>query len=151
HNQLPFPDAATNPATNPIHTYHVGLWFGSATDAAAAGCPGTVTPFNGDHTAGGQALSTRNFADDQGPLRQIVGGVAGGVTISPPSGVYATNQTVDLELLVNSQGRTIQTTHAAFDGIDISSLLASCLVPGTLPPNGITLKCAGVPLSVVGP
>ena len=41
-------------------------------DAMKAGCPATVTPFNGDHTAGIQALSTRNFADDQGPLRQLM-------------------------------------------------------------------------------
>jgi hypothetical protein len=72
HNQPPFPDASTNPATGPIHTYHVGIWFNSPTDAIAAGCPGTVTPFNGDHNAGIQALSTRKFADDQGPLRQLV-------------------------------------------------------------------------------
>jgi hypothetical protein len=25
HNQPPFPDAHTNPATEPIHTYHLGL------------------------------------------------------------------------------------------------------------------------------
>jgi len=72
HNQQPFPDAATNPATGPVHTYHVGVWFNSPLDAAAAGCPATVTPFNGDHNAGIQALSTRKFADDQGPLRQLV-------------------------------------------------------------------------------
>jgi hypothetical protein len=67
----PFPDAAENPATNPVHTFHLGLWFNSPDDAAAAGCPDEVTPFNGDHTAGIQALSTRNFPDDQGPLRQL--------------------------------------------------------------------------------
>jgi len=67
----PFPDVNTNPATGPVHTYHVGLWFGSAAAAAAAGCPNTVTPFNGTHTAGIQALSTRNFGDLQGPLRRI--------------------------------------------------------------------------------
>jgi hypothetical protein len=67
----PFPDAAENPATNPVHTFHLGLWFNSPDDAAAAGCPDDVTPFNGDHTAGIQALSTRNFPDDQGPLRQL--------------------------------------------------------------------------------
>jgi hypothetical protein len=44
------------------------LWFDSP---AAAGCAGTTTPFNGDHTAGIQALSTRNFPDDQRPLRQL--------------------------------------------------------------------------------
>jgi len=71
HN-APIADATTNPATAPVHTYHVGVWFNSPTDAAAAGCPASVTPFNGDHNAGIQALSTRKFADDQGPLRQLV-------------------------------------------------------------------------------
>ena len=52
HDQKPFPDANTNPATPPVHTFHLGLWFNSPQDAAAAGCPNGVTPFNGDHTAG---------------------------------------------------------------------------------------------------
>ena len=65
------PDASSNPATGPVHTFHLGLWFNSPADAAAAGCPNTVTPFNGDHNAGIQVLSTRNFANDQGPLRQL--------------------------------------------------------------------------------
>jgi hypothetical protein len=64
-------DAATNPAFLPVHTFHVGFWFNSPADAAAAGCPATVTPFNGEHNAGVQAMSTRNFADLQGPLRQL--------------------------------------------------------------------------------
>ena len=71
HNQPPFPDASMNPATEPIHTYHLGLWFGSPGAAQAAGCPNTVTRFNGDHRAGIQALSTRNFPNLQGPLRQL--------------------------------------------------------------------------------
>jgi len=71
HNQPPFPDASTNPATEPIHTYHLGLWFGSPGAAQAAGCPGTVTRFNGNHHAGIQALSTRDFPALQGPLRQL--------------------------------------------------------------------------------
>lgn len=71
HDDPPFPDASSNPATGPVHTFQLGLWFGSAEDAAAAGCPGNVTPFNGDHTAGSQVLSTRNFPDDDGPLRQL--------------------------------------------------------------------------------
>jgi hypothetical protein len=49
----------------------LGLWFNDPADAAAAGCQSTVTPFNGEHNAGVQALSTRNFADAQGPLRQV--------------------------------------------------------------------------------
>src|SRR5262249_39060884 len=47
-----FPDASSNPKTGPIHTYHLGLWFNSPEDAIKAGCPGNVTPFNGEHNAG---------------------------------------------------------------------------------------------------
>jgi hypothetical protein len=71
HNQPPFPDASANPATEPIHTFHLGLWFGSPAAAQAAGCPNTVTRFNGDHRAGIQALSTRNFDLLGGPLRAL--------------------------------------------------------------------------------
>jgi hypothetical protein len=71
HRKKPFPDANTNPTSAPVHTFHLGLWFGSPKAAAAAGCPTTVTPFNGDHTAGIQALSTRNFPALRGPLRQL--------------------------------------------------------------------------------
>ena len=55
----------------PVHTYHVGLWFNNPADAADVGCPNSVTPFNGNHTAGVQALSTRNFSATTGPLKRI--------------------------------------------------------------------------------
>lgn len=71
HDEAPNPDAATNPATPPVHEYHLGLWFNSPTDAAAAGCANATTPFNGEHNAGPQALSTLQFADTNGPLRQV--------------------------------------------------------------------------------
>ena len=64
-------DAETNPAFAPVHTFHLGLWFGSPQEAEDAGCPGTVTAFDGDHETGIQALSTRNFPALHGPLRQI--------------------------------------------------------------------------------
>ena len=67
----PFQDASVSPATNPIQMYHLGLWFDSPTDAQNAGCPASVTPFNGEHEAGLQVLNTANFADDEGPLRQL--------------------------------------------------------------------------------
>jgi hypothetical protein len=74
HEDPPFPDAAINPPFAPIHQFHLGLWFGSAGAARAAGCTGDQlvrTPFNGVHNAGVQALSTRNFGVRNGPLRQI--------------------------------------------------------------------------------
>ena len=63
-NDPPFPDANKNPATlgpdgktpGPVQTYHLGLWFNSPADAQNAGCPNTVTPFNGEHNAGIQVL-----------------------------------------------------------------------------------------------
>ncbi|MGI5236983.1 hypothetical protein [Dactylosporangium sp. CA-139066] len=64
-------DASSNPATAPVHQYHLGLWFNSPADAVAAHCTGSTTPFNGDHTAGVQALSTKNFPNDHGPLRDL--------------------------------------------------------------------------------
>jgi hypothetical protein len=67
----PFPDATLNPPFNPIQMYHLGLWFGSPQAAQAAGCPATVTPFNGEHNAGIQVLNTSNFPDDHGPLRDV--------------------------------------------------------------------------------
>ena len=67
----PFPDASLNPPMNPIHLYHVGLWFGSPAAAVAAGCPNVVTPFDGEHDAGLQVLNTRHYPDDHGPLRAV--------------------------------------------------------------------------------
>jgi hypothetical protein len=66
-----FPDASLNPPFNPIQMYHLGLWFNSPQDASKAGCPATVTPFNGEHDAGIQVLNTASFPDDQGPLRKL--------------------------------------------------------------------------------
>ena len=74
-NDPPFPDAATNPTTNPVQTYHLtyhlGLWFDSHQDAQNNSCPATVTPFNGEHNAGIQVLNTSNFPIGAGPLRSL--------------------------------------------------------------------------------
>jgi hypothetical protein len=64
-------DAEKNPAFDPVHTFHLGLWFGSPQEAKDAGCPGAVTAFDGDHKAGIQAFSTRNFPNLKGPLGEI--------------------------------------------------------------------------------
>jgi hypothetical protein len=64
-------DAKKNPEFKPVHTFHLGLWFGSPEEAKDAGCSDTLTPFDGDHSAGIQAFSTRQFDALEGPLRQI--------------------------------------------------------------------------------
>jgi hypothetical protein len=57
-----------NPGPAPVQTDHLGIWFADPADAVTAGCPGTVTPFDGDHNAGIQVLNTSNFAANNGPL-----------------------------------------------------------------------------------
>jgi len=64
-------DQGANPTFNPIHTFHVGVWFNSPQDASRNHCPTTVTPFNGDHTAGVQVLNSGSFPDGFGPLRHV--------------------------------------------------------------------------------
>jgi hypothetical protein len=64
-------DAANNPAFDPVHPFHLGMWFASSAGADRAGCGDAVTPFDGDHEAGIQALSTRNFPNLEGPLSRI--------------------------------------------------------------------------------
>jgi hypothetical protein len=65
-----FPSVSPNPTTGPIQMYHLGLWFNNPSDATKAGCPGNVTPFNGEHDAGIQMLNTSNFPN-LGPLSSV--------------------------------------------------------------------------------
>jgi hypothetical protein len=55
----------------PVELHHLGLWFADPTQAGNAGCPATVTPFDGDHDAGIQVLNTSNFPVANGPLGRI--------------------------------------------------------------------------------
>jgi hypothetical protein len=64
-------DATQNPATNPVQTYHLGLWFNNPQDVVKAGGPGTITPFNGEHDAGLQVLNSGLFGDTDGPLKRV--------------------------------------------------------------------------------
>ena len=55
----------------PVNLFHLGIWFADPADAVTAGCPGTVTPFDGDHSAGIQVLNTGGFPAAKGPLSHI--------------------------------------------------------------------------------
>lgn len=70
HTQEHPEDAPASVTQAPVHQFHVGLWFASPRDAAKAGCATDVTPFEGNHRAGVQAFSTRNFTS-RGPLAQV--------------------------------------------------------------------------------
>lgn len=68
HGEL---DAAENPATLPVHTFHIGIWFNSPIDAGKAECPDFTTPFNGEHNAGVQVLNSASFPELAGPLSYL--------------------------------------------------------------------------------
>ena len=59
-----------NPGGVAVQMDHLGMWFADPEQAVKAGCPGKVTPFDGDHNAGIQVLNTSNFPDNNGPLRR---------------------------------------------------------------------------------
>jgi hypothetical protein len=64
-------DAQKNLKFDPVHTLHLGLWFADPKEARQAGCSNAVTPFDGDHEAGIQALSTRNYPALRGLLLSV--------------------------------------------------------------------------------
>jgi hypothetical protein len=74
----PIADAAANNAQNaPVHTFHVGVWFNSVQDQVDAGCGSDPpTPFNGDHTAGEQVLTTVPVNVEINGVNQLVGPLA---------------------------------------------------------------------------
>lgn len=47
-----------NPGGVAVEIDHLGMWFADPEQAVKAGCPGKVTPFDGDHNAGIQVLNT---------------------------------------------------------------------------------------------
>ena len=55
----------------PVNLTHLGIWFADPADAVTAGCPGTVTPFDGDHNAGIQVMHTVPAVGLLGPLARI--------------------------------------------------------------------------------
>jgi hypothetical protein len=69
-----FPDAKEGVKVGPVQLYHIGLWFDSPAAAVKAHCANTVTPFNGAHDAGIQALTSSAFAAERGPLSLLTPG-----------------------------------------------------------------------------
>jgi len=54
--------------TVPVEMDHLGMWFADAADAVNAGCPGTVTPFDGDHQAGIQVWTPATLQTGKDPF-----------------------------------------------------------------------------------
>jgi glucose/arabinose dehydrogenase len=106
-------------------------------------------------------LSISSFGEDEDGELHVVG--LGGtvdrlapaatrrLTVSPPSGIYLLTQGFDLVLILEGAGPGLAGGRATLDGVDVSAALAGCLVSGTLPPAGVTLRCPGLQGALLGP
>lgn len=67
--------------------------------------------------------------------------VAPNLHISPATGRISTTQKFDLTLIVETRGHSITGGQAILDEADITTALKGCVIPGTTPPDGETLRC----------
>jgi hypothetical protein len=76
------------------------------------------------------------------------------LSVSPPSGQYATTQNFDLTLILGGAvGVSVVGESAAFDGADVTALLANC-IDGELVAGGVVVRCpylGGQLLNAAGP
>ncbi len=94
--------------------------------------------------------------DDSGEL--LVLDLAGTVyrltaplAISPASGTYLSSQSIDLALIISAQNAVVSSYSAALNGQDVTIDLDGCSIPGTVNGGGTSLRCPGIPLTILGP
>ena len=88
-------------------------------------------------TAGGVQAYTPAPAENSVKVLQI----AHRLTLTPPSGAYLATQGFDLGLIVEALGVSVVGGSATLDGSDVTATLTSCLIPGTLIPDGLSFRC----------
>ncbi len=117
--------AVLRPAAGPLTLYTVNLSTGAATSV------GTV----GD---GSLALDDIAIVDPA-------------LAVSPPTGTYISRQSFDIVLLADLQGRGLAAGTVTFNGLDVTSVIASCVVVGTAANGATSLRCPDIGGPVTGP
>jgi hypothetical protein len=74
-----------------------------------------------------------------------------GLTLSPPTGTYTSEQSFDLVLLAEPHGRTVTGGTVLFDGFDVSGFVVACIRPGAAAGGVQSFRCPGLGGPVVGP
>jgi hypothetical protein len=110
--------------------------------------------------SGASSLYTINLASGTATLVGAVGDgtlaiddiaiVDPGLTLSPPTGTYTTRQAFDLVFLADTQGRSVTSGTATFDGLDVTSFVAACIRPGTGAAGLVSFRCPDIGGPVVG-
>ena len=118
-----------------------------------------ITSEASDGARGGHIVFKSADGGQLGEIRfeitEISGGpsgpaTAGSLTISPPSGDYASSQSFDATFFVSTLNASVVGGSASIDGSDITTLLADCLIPGTLVSGGQTFRCPGITGQLLG-
>jgi hypothetical protein len=67
------------------------------------------------------------------------------ITLSPANGTYTATQRWDMVIVANLFGRGLVSGQAFLDGgVDVTSVLAGCVIPGTVDARTKTLRCPGI-------
>jgi hypothetical protein len=74
-----------------------------------------------------------------------------GLVLSPPSGTYTSRQSFDIVLLLDFGTRTLSNGSVTFDGIPVTSVIASCVRVGTAANGVVSLRCPNIGGPVTGP
>jgi hypothetical protein len=116
---------------------------------------GTITEFRVPTAASGPLLITPG-SDGNLWFTEFIGNRIGRlppafVGISPGSGVLVTTQHFDLTFRVYPAGLGFVDGHILFDGAEVTTAVASCLVLGTRAAGGITVRCPGVSAGLFTP
>ncbi len=112
-------------------------------------------------TGGALSLYTINLGTGAATLVSAVGDgslalddiaiVDPGLVLSPPSGAYTSRQAFDIVLLLDFGNRTLTNGTITFNGLDVTSIIASCVRVGTAANGVFSLRCPNIGGPVVGP
>lgn len=73
-----------------------------------------------------------------------------GLTVSPPTGTYTSRQSFDIVMLADLQGRNLAGGSITFNGLDVTSVIASCVRTGTTTTGVVSLRCPNIGGPVTG-
>lgn len=113
---------------------------------------GTAEPEHPNRTFNGSIDEVRwyNRALSESEIQELYNEGNAILIISPPSCAYVTTQGFDLTLIVEAPGLSVVGGSATFDGTDVTTYLAGCLIPGTLVSGGQTFRCPGLIAGALG-
>jgi len=73
------------------------------------------------------------------------------LSISPATGTYLTSESIDLTLLLQKSGVTVEGITALVNNSNVTADFNQCSIQGTVANGGVSYRCPGVGLSLLPP